>query len=364
MLRAASAPFRAGTRFFSLPDMRFSVGDAEIRAPGELLPGSRDRNASSYLRRLAARFPHEPVCLDIEQPLLLDYPAWNSVRKALSGLWDEVGYPVMPVSCAFSLGRLRDQGKPGHAVLMWILQGEASVALRPHADRGRGRETILRGTSGDLLYWPSSHRASHRAREGGADCFAMRLSIPETPDGVHDSVEALLASLLQPRLYPDGRTPYLAFPARTANDGATVSPDAFVRLSETLRSAADGDAMAQALRVQWISRVSACGLEPVPAPQERPALRATDRVRLSDGARIVRMTYDAATMLWAANGYAFAVENAARYARLHAALSDSTHHRVGDFFRPRGAATQDRALSALLDGLHAVRAIELAGPDA
>lgn len=340
--------------------MRFFVGDAEIRAPGELLPGSRDRSASSYLRRLAARFPHAPICLDIEQPLLLDYPAWNGVRKALSGLWDVVGHPVMPVSCTFSLGRLRDEGKPGHAVLMWILQGEARVALRPRANRGRGRETVLRGKSGDLLYWPSSHRA----REGGADCFAMRLSIPETADGLHDSVKALLASLLQPVLYPDGRTPYLAFPARTAKDGATMPPDAFVRLSETLASGADGDAIAQALRVQWISRVSACGLEPMPAPQERPALRATDRVRLSDGARIVRMPHDAAILLWAANGYAFAVENAPRYARLHAALSDGTQHRVGDFFRPRGAAAQDRALSALLDGLHAVRAIELAGPDA
>ncbi|WP_255217465.1 hypothetical protein [Myxococcus sp. AM010] len=46
-LVSVSAPFRLGTRFRALPDVRFFADTARLRAPGTLLPGEKDADTTA-----------------------------------------------------------------------------------------------------------------------------------------------------------------------------------------------------------------------------------------------------------------------------------------------------------------------------
>ncbi len=86
---AAAEPFRAGTRFRALPNVRFFVDGGQIRAPGDLLPGTEDLTADHYATRMAGR----KYLLTVEQPLLLDFRLWSQVRDLVAPLWRQVGCP-------------------------------------------------------------------------------------------------------------------------------------------------------------------------------------------------------------------------------------------------------------------------------
>ncbi|NEE21482.1 hypothetical protein G3M58_85350, partial [Streptomyces sp. SID7499] len=93
---ASCAPFRAGTRFWVMPDVRFLLGDGWLRAPGTLLPDTTDPTLDDYLDRLEAEVPGQGYLLTVRQPLLLDHALWSAVRDTVSGLWRHVGWPNLP----------------------------------------------------------------------------------------------------------------------------------------------------------------------------------------------------------------------------------------------------------------------------
>ena len=84
---AASEPFRAGTRFRTLPDVRFFVEEGRLRAPGRLLPDANDATVDAYFDRLDHELTGRGYLLTVEQPLLLDFALWSQVRDRLDELW-------------------------------------------------------------------------------------------------------------------------------------------------------------------------------------------------------------------------------------------------------------------------------------
>ncbi|GAA4639445.1 hypothetical protein GCM10023196_101100 [Actinoallomurus vinaceus] len=295
---AAAAPFRAGTRFRALPDVRFFTAAGRIRAPGDRLPGPDDPTVDHYLKRLDG----EPGLLGVEQPLMLDAVLWSRVRDLIRPLWQRVGFPVLPVVAELTIGDdygRDDAGASTHAVLTWVLRGRLEVRTGDLRDRPGD---TLRAGPGDLLYRPAGLR-SRESHENG--CLALHLRIPMDPRLPSAAVTGLIADLLQARRADGGRVPYLPFPPPRGSDGAVPPIAPLVSVGEELSGAAGDPELNRILRIQWARRVSACGLEPVPEPGTPAALTPDHLVRLTG--EVVRMPDEPGATLWAVNGHVFTV---------------------------------------------------------
>lgn len=368
----ACAPFRAGTRFRALPDVRFYAGDAQIRAPGALLPGPRDRGPGDYHRRVAGRLGAERFQLFIDQPLVVDFPLWARARDLVAGLVRRIGVPVLPIACDLALGNAARTPRglarrQRHAVVALVLRGRVRVRLWERLwgdppnetvdfDRHAREAVTLEATAGDLLYWPARfwHIEQHvgRATEGS---MVLRLWIPSRGAPSTDVVKQVLAELLDDALEQDGAVPYLPFPPRREPLAPPLARAAAC-LAQLTRSAE----LTRALRVLWARRVSAHGLEPVPAArQEVRPLDLSDVVRADPGGRAVRMPAGAGEWIWAVNGHAFALAGHRTAARVLRRLDAGRPVRVGDLCRAERGGTPSAGVRALLDELHRLRAIHV-----
>jgi hypothetical protein len=317
-VRRAAAPFRDGTRFLALPEVRFHQPSGRVGAPGELLPGPEDGSLKEYLQRQA-----EPFLLRVREPLVLDYSVWSQVRELIEPLWQHIGVPVVPVASELVVtDRLAQQlSADGYLTLVWVLHGRLEVDL--------GESTLV-GEEGDLLSWPDTH-----ADVKGVDCLWMRLLVPVDGKLAAKQVTDLLLADLDRRRGTDA-TPYLPL----ADQGQLMGP--LVQTAVGLAELSSSAEVERSLRVRWASRVSAAALEPVPAPQ-RSELVAGQRVRAT--ARVYRMP-DGDRWLWAVNGHAFAIGGGD-------ALLDELE---------RGEVeARDDAYLPLLRRLHSLRAVEVVG---
>lgn len=292
VLLTAVEPFRAGTRFLALPDVRFFLDGKHIAAPGDLLPDPSDPIVDRYLGRMNDR----AYVLTAEQPLFLDFPLWSQVRDLIAPLWQRVGVPVLPVISEVSV--LHSQSfvcEPTHAGLAWVLHGDIRVDLENES---------LHGTAGDLLYWPGE---CSRATVSGAGGVLLLLRIPVDRRLVTAAVKDAIAALLQRRRGADS-VPYLPYPP-DHNDGGTLPyVDPLARTRAELTEIDNGHELERVLLLQWAKRVSAGGLEPVPSPRSGD-LTPGQRVRLSSG--VTRMPNGEKDWIWAVNGHAFSVRGVA-----------------------------------------------------
>jgi hypothetical protein len=373
---AACAPFRAGTRFRALPDVRFFAGDAQIRAPGALLPGPRDRAVDDYHRRIARQLGGERFQLFIDQPLVVDFPLWAGVRDWITDLVARVGVPVLPIACDLAIGNAARTPRglarrPHHAVLALVLRGRVRVRLWERLwgdppnelvdfDRHEGEAVTLEAAAGDVLYWPARfwHIEQHVGRAADASML-LRLWIPTRGARSTDVVKEVLADLLDGALDQDGAVPFLPFPPRGEAPAAPLA-----RAAAGLAELSRAPALARALRVVWARRVSACGLEPVPAAREaaRP-LDLSDLVRADPRGRPVRMPAGGGEWIWAVNGHAFALAGQRVAARVLRRLDGGGPVPVADLCRAEGGGWSAGA-RALVDELHRLRAIDVVDPGA
>jgi hypothetical protein len=142
--------------------------------------------------------------------------------------------------------------------------------------------------------------------------------------------------------------PYLAYPARRG--GPAAAP--LLEASRALGAIARGPALARELAIGWAKRVSACGLEPPPAPLEI-SLAPGDRVRRAPRTSLVRMRWAGAS-IWAVNGHAFALRG----------RGERELRRILASLRGRGARVGalcggDESLRAALEVLAGLRALEV-----
>jgi len=347
---AACAPFRFGTRFRMLPDVRFHVEDGQLTGPGTLLPGEEDPSAGDYLRRAAGRLNGQDFELSIEQPFLLDFALWDATRGLLQGLLERVGVPVLPVGCELLLGRARrpppDLARRGHhALLLLVLHGTLRVRVWEDAV-----DEVFDLRPGELLHVPSSH--SHRL-ESLDDCLALRLGIPVQGGASTDAVRDVLLSMLEGRLEHDERVPYLPFTA------AGQRVPFLEQTAETLHALTRDPDLPRALRIVWARRVSACALEPAPAPASLEPLRDDQRVRGRLQGNLIRVKEREGPWLWALHGHAFAGLGGTCGRRLLTALEETGPHSVASLcgLAKRGAARAE--LRAVLNRLHQLRGLEV-----
>lgn len=367
---AACAPFRAGTRFRALPDVRFFSGDAQIRAPGTLLPGPRDRSLDDYHRRVAARLGDQRFQLFIEAPLVVDFALWARVRDLIAGLIERVGFPVLPIACDLALGNFARSPRgltkrPHHAVLAIVLRGRVRVRLWDRLwddppneivdfDRHVRDAVTLEAGAGDLLYWPARFWHIEQCRDARGGCMVLRLWIPAPGARSTDAVKAALTDLLDEHHDHDGAVPFLPVSSRRA---ARIDP--LARAAERVARLSRSAELTSALRILWAKRVSAHGLEPVPAAREatRP-LDPADVICADPGGHAVRMPGETGAWIWAINGHAFALHGERAAARVLRQLAAGPA-RVGDLCR--GASSS--GIRTFLDALHRLRAIRLAHGD-
>ncbi|MEH0449762.1 MULTISPECIES: hypothetical protein [unclassified Streptomyces] len=219
----AARPFRAGTRFQALPDVRFLVDGGRIRAPGDLLPGPQDITAQRYGERLDHQMGGRGRLLVVEQPLILDHALWAQVRSLVAPLWERAGYPVLPVVTELVLGeRITECDGPAHelrhSTLTWVLHGTVTATPRD----AQAGPTLTAG-AGDLLHWPAGQprapdevfrAAVHGSRSARLDgrmpshvqFMVERVQrdvsedlLPATEDGSFDAYDTRLASRLDGR---------------------------------------------------------------------------------------------------------------------------------------------------------------------
>ncbi|MFJ8649398.1 hypothetical protein ACIRNI_25160 [Streptomyces sp. NPDC093546] len=352
VMAEAARPFRAGTRFRALPDVRFLVDGGRIRAPGDLLPGPGDTTAARYAARLDTRMEGRGRLLAVEQPLVLDHALWNGVRELVTPLWERVGHPVLPVVSELALG---DGGtdrdglnrEPVHSTLVWVLHG--TLTATPPGPAGG---VALTAGAGDLLHWPAGRPYALRY---GARTLALRLLVPGDPRLLTEAVKDVVAGMLHQRR-GDDRVPYLAYPPAT-EDGAPDVPE-LAATGAALREMAGEDRLDRVLRILWARRASAAGLEPVPGP--RPAVRLSPDDRVRPGSPVVRMPLeDERSWVWAVDGHAFS---------LRGTLGERVLDRLGRDGAPsvrelcaEAGPGREAGVVALLEKLYALRAVDVAG---
>lgn len=343
-LRAACAPFRDGTRFRVLPDVRFWRDDARLRAPGAALPGPSDRSLAAYRARLAADGAQD-FALRIDEPLLADAALWQAARALLRDALGADAIPVLPVAAALTL-RSGDTPAPwtwpdGHARLIAVLDG----ALR--LDDGR---VVARG---DALWWPAD--AGTPPHEAGA--LLLSLCIATDPATIAQAAaaatDALLRDLLERQWPDDGAVEMQPFPPPLGARGV-VPPPALRAVAQALSAASLHEALAEALDLDACLRASSRGLLPIPGVRRAP-LHDDASVRLcTDG--VIRRRLDERRWLLAINGHAQLVDARPAWRRAWTRLCTGAPQRVGDLL---GGARDRDAVRERLDALHALGALDL-----
>lgn len=350
----AARPFRAGTRFQALPDVRFHVEDGRIRAPGDLLPGPRDTTAERYAERLDHRLAGRGRLFVVEQGLMLDPPLWARVRSLVTPLWERVGCPVLPVVAELVLGEgiSESDGSP-HSPLIWVLRGSLTATPR---DSG----PTLDAGAGDLLHWPADrpHTLSF-----GPRTMALRLLVPRDPRLATASVTAVVAGLVHARRDQD-RVPYLPYPpvGPHAPDEPYMPdvPDVpeLASTAELVREVTAAPRLGRLLSALWARRVSAAGLEP--APDARPPVRLSPDDRLRSASAVVRMPLDdEQTWLWAVDGHAFSLRGTLGE-RVLDRLRQGDTPTVRELCAVAGPG-HDEAVVALLEKLYTLRGVDVDG---
>ncbi|MFJ5229279.1 hypothetical protein ACIQBJ_05190 [Kitasatospora sp. NPDC088391] len=356
---AACGPFRAGTVFRTLPQVRLHTPYGWLGAPGRLLPDAADPTPAAYRDRLRAEppgsGPDAGFLLSVRQPLHTDPVLWAAVRDALAALWERVGLPCLPVEAELTEGdgftRLRGLAVPSeHAVLTWVAAGVLEVEL-PDRDGG---SRVLRAGVGELLYWPEGSRWREHHRDG---CVTLRISVPRARRLATGAVKNLLAEGVRDRLEYDGAVPGMPYPPPVGTPAGP--PAALLAVGEAVRAAADGPELPAALRTRWAAWCSSAGLEPAPDP--RPGVPLGPGRRLRVVRPLLRLPDGPGRRIWAVDGHAFPVGGAAGE-RIAQQLWPGRELTVGELCRAVGADERNTAVLALLGKLHRLRAVDLADP--
>ncbi|UNK43666.1 hypothetical protein MNO14_06245 [Luteimonas sp. S4-F44] len=346
---AICRPSRAGIRFFTLPAVRFFVGQAEIRAPGALLPDERDVSGEDYLRRLQAWAPDEAVSLEIEAPLIADVAAWMRVRNFLWAWCAHLGCPARPIVAHLLLGRYRREAIAHRdAALIFPLSGQVALTC------ARSGHQVAVAGAGALLYRPCGEAWQET---GDAGCIALRLTMPRHRVGATRELLDLFASLV-PTERPDGDA-VPSLPVRgTGADGALELPAMLARNADALGAWVAGASADLADSVHRLARASACALEPVPGRLASPTLASGDRVRTVPGARILEVPAGAGARLWAVNGHTLAVDDTPASGALRETLAR------GGAWSVDALCGADAVLRTVLAQLQSVRGVVPDGPAA
>ena len=212
-------------------------------------------------------------------------------------------------------------------------------------------DQVVTARPGDVVYVPADR---WHVDEAVAPCLALRLWIPAAGSDTGAEVAQVVSELVAERLGgDDGAAPFVPLAARGR---ASAVPPELRRTGRCVRELARGPELARELAIRWARRVSACGLEPVPAA--RPiALPRAARVGRDPDTPIVRMRWRGES-IWAANGHGFTLRSGER------AL-----HRIVRSLERRDAAVgalcgDDPGLHAALAALAEIRAITVAGAGA
>jgi hypothetical protein len=360
----ASAPFRLGVRFRAVPGVQLYTGDALIPSPGDRLPGPDDRSLDDYVARLAAEgAAAEGFQLIVTDPLVLDFALWAEVRDLVRGLLARIGASVLPVVSELVLGAFarapRGFTRRMHCAMVtavlagrlrtriWNRTWQRSANEIREFDAHRPDEVVT-ARPGDVVYVPADR---WHLDDAAAPCLALRLWIPAAGSDSGAEVAQVISELVAERLGgDDGAVPFVSL---AAHGRASAIPSELRRTGQCVAELARGPELPRDLAVRWARRVSACGLEPVPAARSI-ALSPAARVRRDPDTPIVRMRWRGES-IWAANGHGFTLRS-----------GDRALHRIVRSLEHRDAAVgalcgDDPGLHAALAVLAEIRAIAVAG---
>lgn len=362
LIARAAEPFRAGTRFMALPDVRFYRDGAQQRAPGDLLPGAEDRgDPLRYLQRVRERLGGARFQLRVAHPLFLDYALWARTRALLAPLFARLGTPALPVEASLWIGdadaaTLGLRLAPRHALIHVPLLGACALRAWPARPApGRAPAQALRAQPGQALCWPGRHW-HEESDEGG--CLGLALRVPLRGGEAMIAAKDALADCIDAELGADERVAMLAFPPPRAQRGATALAP-LARVAAAMRGAVRAGELEQALRAGWAERVSADALEPVPAPRRAPRLRAGDEVECDPRNRLLRLR-EGEGWRWAVAGHSFAMPEHPRLDRLLAHLREG-RARVSALCARETGRGADPDLVAVLQRLYELRALRRCG---
>lgn len=347
----ACRPFRHGTRFDALPNVRFGIDGARIAAPGDSLPASADHSVSAYWRRMAATWAASTIELRIDEPLWLEYPLWSAARKVLRAATGPTQVPLLPVSSTLvSLNspaetRRRGTGSATRDLVQVMLSGSS---------RWRFCGEDITVEPGEVLFVPADAEDAWCLT---SQAFWLELKIPRpAPSDFDAEAEAMMVRLLEAAGQDDGIRTNLPLPAPCGEHGALSPLSDLGRVARQLAAGRLHGALRQALEVSWLQRISAHALEPVPMPAEPDRLRRSDRVRLCPDS-VVRRRVGEHGWLLAVNGHVQVMPNTQVLTRLWRQLCSGEVHRVGDLIdRKDEAGTILNVLNRLLAQRGLVRA--------
>lgn len=360
---AQCQPFRAGTRFQTLPSVTFDTSAGRVHHPGDLLPRVAEAELGSYHERIQS-YGTDVWTIGVNQPWVDDAERWELARDALLQRFDEEGYPVLPVSLdlvATSATSWRAGSEPRGSQLLWVLEGEAEVQLAGtwcNLDRGSGALSVSMGSRLTVHRHPSSGPLVLLLATVSADPRVPVMALAHRVAAVLDSSRS------------DDAVPYLMATLTASGEPAPVAEQPVLeplgRARDALLGYFDDPHRIPAARLEWARRVSAAGLEPAPPPRPRRAPPSLDRhTRWVRRARVLFGEDGRGGTVCAANGHAFTVQgNAVRkfLAELNSMSTTSLDELAGAV---AGAAATDevratiaRSLAPMFEQLWRLRAVE------
>ncbi|MBC7680546.1 MAG: hypothetical protein H7233_16405 [Pseudorhodobacter sp.] len=358
-----SQPFRAGPRFQALPAVALTTPTGLVHHPGDLLPRAGEPDAAAYAARIGDRGV-QPWSLTVHQPWIDDPDRWELVRDALLILFDEEGYPVLPVVLDLvvtSEPRWSTTVEPHGSRLLWVLDGTVTIEVDDASHllpRRPGAFVVPEGASATVLRSPGSPPAVLLVATVSAD---PRLPVVALAHRVADALDAESADRSVPH------TPVLVNAcARSATAGERPVMEPLARARDALLGCVDDPHRIPAARLEWARRVSAAGLEPAPPPRPRRTTRSVDPdARWARRSLVVFGEDGAGGTVCAANGHAFTVHGglvALALASLNSVDSTSLAElarAVGSSSSTAGGGSPTAAsLAPLMEQLWRLRAVE------
>ena len=330
---------------------------------GSLLPFSAEKTLAEYGVRLRTQhgFPLFGVMLNDAQTLS---PAlWVRVRGLLSGLFQQIEFPLGGADCNVFAGNYNHTPFGVHTdarnVFTWIVEGEKHFLTWPHEvipetvsphayEPYRQQALPLTGTTGDLLFWPRSY---WHVAESQQSSLVTTLSIgldDHMPVGwVTNEINRLVGHQLR-----NAETSIKSLQGRGHADAPEMI-EAALRICDAEDWKHE---LARELRLKWLCWTSGLGLRT--PPPAHVTSTGTGRLYRTPYSRVAVLRWND-ELLCGANGHGFRFAYSLENESLLNAISCSSAFTVPELIerhRLRVEASVAEQIVKLLQSLHVLMA--------
>lgn len=295
------------------PPMMLTIERMQQSEVAEGAPRREDGSFAGYQARMKAQLRGRRYALVISELHSFAFELWAQERPLLDELWKRLGLPLSGAITTLFHGNYEHTPVGVHrdrfGTILFALHGKKRMRLWAERPWTAPVATVLdyqahlassftvEVSPGEALYWPSSYyHVGESAEAEPATSVNIGLPISEHRTsyfvddlavGVIDEKDLPQERRARTRLRPVRASPLV--PLQRALERGVLSPrlpTPLLQAIASVRQLAEPRASQRHIQRTWLSRITASGLEPVPAAAPVHALRDEETVQLLPGASL------------------------------------------------------------------------------